>query len=143
MLLLAVCFPSSAVADGIAPDTDCYDSSADYANLPITFLLCVACHDWFGHSNFIDGRTMNRLAVMLAAAMLMLASLAHAMSFNVVTIDLRISNNQSGLIHYYVYAAGEIIEGDAERFRKALLSSHVSSNDDILVFLDFPRWLAF
>jgi membrane protein required for beta-lactamase induction len=79
---------------------------------------------------------MNRLIIILALAMLMPVSLAQAMSFNIVTIDLKIS------IHYYVYGTGEIAEGDTERFLTALRSSHVSPNDDILVFLDSPGWLA-
>ena len=81
---------------------------------------------------------MKRLIVILAAAMLMPASLAQAMSFNVVTIDSGSSKNQSGLIHYFVYGSGEIVEGDAERFFEALQSSHVSQNDDVLVFLTPP-----
>jgi hypothetical protein len=81
---------------------------------------------------------MKRLIVILAAAMLTPASLAQAMSFNVVTIDSRISKNQSGLIYCFVYGSGEIVEGDAERFFEALQSSHVSQNDDVLLFLDSP-----
>jgi len=80
----------------------------------------------------IDGRTMNRLIVMLAAAMMMSPSLSQAMSFKVDVIDLK-----SG-IHYYVYGSGEIVEGDAARFLSALQSAHISPKDDLLMFLDSP-----
>jgi hypothetical protein len=59
---------------------------------------------------------------------------AHAMSFNLETIDLRPISG----IHYHVYGNGEIVEGDAERLLKVLQSSHVPPNDNISVYLDSP-----
>jgi hypothetical protein len=79
------------------------------------------------------GRTVTRLIVTLVAAMLMTTSIAQAMSFNVKPIRLL-----NGSHHYYVYGTGEILDGDAERFLKALQSSQVSSTDDIFLFLDSP-----